>query len=624
MNAIVRRLFLFTLLALPLCANAQNISVASFKMLDNDLTANTYGTMELDQNGEVAALIKVVTTEQGFVFDGGMVGIVKTKQGVGEVWVYVPHGIKRITIQHPQLGVLRDYYFPTSIEKARTYEMVLTTGRVETVVTHAVNKQFVVFSVQPTNAIVELGDEVLTVDGEGYAMKRVPYGTYSYRVSCANYTTEAGQVVVTAQGKAEVNVSLRPNFGWLAVNGAKECHGAHVYVDNERVGQLPLEGYAVSNGVHRVKVVKSHYKTYEQQIAVANNETTALEVQLVPNFATVTLKADADCEIWVDEEFKGKGQWSGPLELGDYTVEVKKESHRTVSDILRVQNVGTQTMQLKSPKPIYASLEVTSTPLRATVYVDGKEVGETPLVLTDVLTGTRRVTFKKAGYESVDKEVSVIENADNSVTAELRHDKAAASTPVATKPVASQPTKKEKQELEWGFGAGLGAGHSATYGLNYGGELGLSLGKLTLNLGARSYAVGHYTVCDNDMAGSNAVNRDVCLLHFVTKAGYTFGSSFRFTPQVGLVFGPSVWKGREYVVGNLPAWDGVTPHTDKVLADRDYIELNSRIEQFARLRGIVAGARIEYRFGFGLGIHLTPEYVVGDGLAVGAGLSLNF
>ena len=66
--------------------SAQNISVTSFKLLENDLTANTAGTMERDQNGEVAALIKVVTTEQGFVFDGGMVGVTKTKQMTGAAW----------------------------------------------------------------------------------------------------------------------------------------------------------------------------------------------------------------------------------------------------------------------------------------------------------------------------------------------------------------------------------------------------------------------------------------------------------------------------------------------------------------------------------------------------------
>ena len=155
---------------------AQDISVFSFKALENDLTANTYGTMEKDFNGETAALIKVMTTEQGFVFHGGMVGIVKTKQGIGEIWVYVPHGIKRITIQHPQLGVLRDYYIPIPIEKARTYEMVLTTGKTTSIVLHDIEKQYVVFNVTPINAIVTLDEEELLVE-DGSAKKLVPYGT---------------------------------------------------------------------------------------------------------------------------------------------------------------------------------------------------------------------------------------------------------------------------------------------------------------------------------------------------------------------------------------------------------------------------------------------------------------
>ena len=44
---------------------ADDISVISFKRLDTDLTANTRGTQKLDQNGEKAALIKIVTPERG-------------------------------------------------------------------------------------------------------------------------------------------------------------------------------------------------------------------------------------------------------------------------------------------------------------------------------------------------------------------------------------------------------------------------------------------------------------------------------------------------------------------------------------------------------------------------------
>ena len=118
------------LIGILLCLNivAQNISVASFKLLETDLTANTVGTMMQDQNGEVAALIKVVTTQTGFTFDGGALGIVKTKQTPGEIWVYLPHGAKKITIKHPQYGILRDYYYPISIEAARTYEMIVKQG----------------------------------------------------------------------------------------------------------------------------------------------------------------------------------------------------------------------------------------------------------------------------------------------------------------------------------------------------------------------------------------------------------------------------------------------------------------------------------------------------------------
>ena len=59
---------------------SQTISVSSFKLLETDLTANTAGTIEKDQNGETAALIKVVTTQTGFTFDGGALGIVKTNE----------------------------------------------------------------------------------------------------------------------------------------------------------------------------------------------------------------------------------------------------------------------------------------------------------------------------------------------------------------------------------------------------------------------------------------------------------------------------------------------------------------------------------------------------------------
>lgn len=628
----MRGMVFVLLMFAAIAVQAQNISVASFKLLENDLTANTTGTMERDQNGEPAALIKIVTTEQGFVFDGGMVGIVKTRQGVGEVWVYVPHGIKKITIQHPQLGVLRDYYFPIAIDKAKTYEMVLSTGKVETVVTHSVNKQFVVFNVNPANAVVELNDEMLTVDSEGYATKGLPYGTYNYRVSCANYHTEAGQVTVTADGKAEVNVKLRPNFGWIRFDGESRYHGAYIYIDNERVGQVPFTTGNIKSGEHQVKIVKNMYKTYERQVMVSDAETTEMNVLLAPNFANITLTTDEDSEIWIDGSRKGKGRWAGPLEIGGYTIETKRESHRTMSEVVQINSVEERTIELKSPTPIYGSLEISSTPLRATIYIDGVEVGETPLMKSDVLVGTRRVAFRKDGYVSIDKTVEVKENSENSISVGLSKvqpempvnkpaekvvsQPAKNSTPAPQQKVYSTPkvatpekVKTSQKTVGWGGLVGVDAGHS-TYGFNYGGELGIMYNRFSLTVGGKSHVMGKYKIIST---------HSIQLLRFSSKFGYTLGRSFQFTPQIGVVFGPSFFTGKEYVMGvvdceDLDEWSGI-----------DYFGMNRKIMQFAKMRcGLVVGARLEYRFNLGLGVHITPEYIIGEWVAVNAGVSMKF
>ena len=420
---VVKKKFLLVLpfFLMALHINGQNISVSSFKLMENDLTANTTGTMERDQNGETAALIKVVTSETGFSFDGGMVGIVKTRQEVGEIWVYVPHGIKKMSIRHPQLGVLRDYYFPISVEKARTYEMVITTGKVQTIVNQSLKKQFVIFSVSPHTATVEFNGEILDLDETGYAEIGVPYGTYSYRISCPDYHTTAGNLEIKDGGdKPEVTVSLTPNFGWLEVNATPDYHGAIVYVDGKKMGTAPFEKLQMKSGTHRLKIERELYKDYESEIEVKDGQVCSFELsEMTPNFANVELVVDEKSEIWIDGELKGTGKWSGPLEIGDHRVETKQVSHVPSSETVRIMDAEPRVIQLKQPSPLHSSMEITSVPSRAKVFIDGVEVGVTPLVLNDVLIGTRELAFEKDGYDRHIKRVSVDYGVSSTVKAVL-------------------------------------------------------------------------------------------------------------------------------------------------------------------------------------------------------------
>ena len=109
------------ILVSTLTTRAQEFSVASFRMLPNDVSAFIEPVRDL--NNEACALVKVEATED-FAFSSPL-GIVKRKDEVGEIWLYLPKGTRTLTLKHPEWGVLRDYRFSKPLESRMTYELKL-------------------------------------------------------------------------------------------------------------------------------------------------------------------------------------------------------------------------------------------------------------------------------------------------------------------------------------------------------------------------------------------------------------------------------------------------------------------------------------------------------------------
>lgn len=103
----------------------EDFYVLSFKRLDWDLDARV-NYPEKDRNGKKAAIIKVITTQSaGFTFDVGIMGVVDQQSKPGETWLYVPEGIRKITVSHPEYGVIRDWPLGIPVESAVVYELRL-------------------------------------------------------------------------------------------------------------------------------------------------------------------------------------------------------------------------------------------------------------------------------------------------------------------------------------------------------------------------------------------------------------------------------------------------------------------------------------------------------------------
>ena len=418
------RMMIFLLLILTsLVTNAQGIAVEKFEAAPEDLTANLKGTQVLDQNGDVCALIRIQTTQKGFTFDVGALGITKTDDNkTAEVWVYVPAGVKRISIRHPQLGSLINYYFPIEIQGARTYRMYLTTGQVQTIVHNAITQQYVMFSVTPPDALVELDGNFLDVK-DGTATKRMAFGTYNYTVQAPLYHSVSDTVVVCdPKSKHVKTITLAPAFGYISVPANATLSGAKVFIDNEYKGTVPFRSERLKSGPHDVRIMQNKYAPAQQTVTVADNQTIEVAPVLAADFATLTLTTAAEAEIWINDQLRGKGSWTGDLSSGAYTIECRRESHRkTIKELTVTPSMTGQTIPLAAPVPIYGMVDISSSPAGADIYIDNVKVGTSPMIIPECLIGSHTVSITKQGYSQFTQTINVAENTTTEVSATLQN-----------------------------------------------------------------------------------------------------------------------------------------------------------------------------------------------------------
>ena len=320
-------------------ALAQNMKVVDFRELTNDLTANLHGTQETDENGEVAALIKIVTPETGFTFDGGSLGIVKVVQQPGEVWLYVPRRAQKLTIGHAAFGVLRNYTYPVPIEGAKTYEMLLDIGTgVYATITAPVAKSEIYIdneyagvaplynrylnygkhTVQAINGKFEgtaevyvtsdrkrlnidvdmadmsqyYGDVHVTVDNNAdiyYGGKRVASGVWDTQLKEGNYVIETRKAdhdnattsftVVAQQQNNITAIAPSPYTGYLRVYTRPQ----NVMISDSRGKFIDLsEQTPVAVGSHQYQFLKKGYVTQSREYKIVRNQAVRDTVELQP------------------------------------------------------------------------------------------------------------------------------------------------------------------------------------------------------------------------------------------------------------------------------------------------------------------------------------------------------
>ena len=324
----MKKSLLFLLFVLQtIAALSQKLQVESFKIAENDISAQTQPRKDL--NDRNCALVKVQFVGIISEVEGN---VVKPLVNHGnETWVYMPQGsrlLKILTQSYLPVMVTFADYGVEKLESNRTYVLVLVKPNGQNDPVDA-GGNFYAISVQPKDAKVTV-DGVLqesSSDGEYSAM--LPYGTHTYKVEAGGYISKSGSFSVSSGDMAPISVSLVPALATVSVTCPTPA--VSLYIDKKSVGNVPWSG-SLKEGMHLVEVKKNGYHcqqktiqlSQQQKLDVAFGELIAIQGNLSVNYKPF------GAEVYVDGKKLGQSPrvFNGLL-VGNHQVEVRKDGYTT-------------------------------------------------------------------------------------------------------------------------------------------------------------------------------------------------------------------------------------------------------------------------------------------------------
>jgi len=282
-----------------------------------------------------------------------------------------------------------------------------------------------VFTAQPVRVVVDPAPDRLDLQGglltptfgERFLLRQ---GGYTVQARKEGYRPLEASFEVGPDGPGEVRFEMEKLPDLFTVSSG-DVTGAEVVLDGETIGATPLEGIEVRPGGHHFVVRMPRYRPWEATLEVeGGGHERVLEATLEPNWADVTVTSEPPgARVSVDGEPAGTTPVVAQVEAGQREILLELPGYKPWQESLTAEANVPVALPTVTLQPADGRLELASSPSGASVLIDGKYRGRTPLA-ADVTPGTTvRVQFRKAGFESATRSVSVASGESRGVSVTL-------------------------------------------------------------------------------------------------------------------------------------------------------------------------------------------------------------
>ena len=231
----------------------------------------------------------------------------------------------------------------------------------------------------------------------------IPSGVHNIKLIKGD-KTGAERVFVVSGRTIPVNIALQTGYGSLSVKSNPA--GASVYLNKKLCGKTPFVQDSIKAGNYNLEITRGGYTGYRKDIKISLNQKAERTITLLTIASLKVTSNPSGAEVELNGKFTGRT----PLELdslktGDYQLKISKSGYTAHTE--KVKLVVNESLRKSIVLKKYGSLSVYSKPPESAVFLNGKNLGKTPVKLDTLTVGRYNLKISKAGYVDFSENIQV-------------------------------------------------------------------------------------------------------------------------------------------------------------------------------------------------------------------------
>lgn len=240
-------------------------------------------------------------------------------------------------------------------------------------------------------------------------------GSYELQAALACHRDMAHRFEVGADERQEIRLAFEKLPGRLRIQVHRDgrpgeaVQGVEVLIDGRSAGAVAGEPLEVAPGRRRIEIRGARYQPAAAEVEVEGCERLQeIALALTPNWSGVSLSSvPAGAAVTVDGRPLGKTPIELELAAGAHDIEISSERFKSWRGRVEVGAGQPVTLPEVRLEQADGRLSVRSRPAGASVLIDGRYVGQTPLEVEVGPGKEHEIQLTKAGFEPASRKVAV-------------------------------------------------------------------------------------------------------------------------------------------------------------------------------------------------------------------------